>query len=44
MDDDMGSKMQQVSSGMKQYLRQALNLPSNVSVIVKYIDKANRTI
>lgn len=44
MDDDMSSKMQVVSSELKQYLRQALNLPSNVSVIVKYIDKANRAI
>ncbi len=44
MEEEMKSTINKVSSEMKSYLREALQLPSNVSVNVQIIDKVNRPI
>lgn len=44
MDEEMKSTINKVSVEMKSYLREALQLPSSVSVNVQIIDKANRPI
>jgi len=44
MEDEMRSKLIEVSSQMKTYMRKALELPSNVTVNVHFVDKASRSI
>lgn len=44
MEEDMRSKLSEVSSQMRTYMRKALELPSNVTVNVHFVDKASRSI
>ena len=44
MEEEMKSKLSEVSSQMRTYMRKALDLPSNVTVNVIFVDKASRTI
>lgn len=44
MTEELKSTLGEVTSQMKSYIRNALDLPSNVTVSVNFVDKANRTI
>ena len=44
MTEEMKSTLGEVTSQMRAYIRNALDLPSNVTVSVNFVDKANRTI
>ena len=44
MEEEMRSKIVEVSSQMKTYMKKALDLPSNITVNVHFVDKASRSI
>lgn len=44
MTEELKSTLGEVTSQMRSYIRNALDLPSNVTVSVNFVDKANRTI
>ena len=44
IDDQKKNEMKEVSSKLKSYLKEELSLPSQVSVVVNFVDKANRSI
>ena len=44
MDEELKSKMKEVYSNLRTYMKEALELPSNINVEINFIDKANRPI